>query len=80
MTSQNDNTTGTPPSRPRFRVYAAAKTGRLDPNGNEQLGKTREVGAVWSREGKAWDLLSLDLPLNTADAVFFLAPVEDSER
>ena len=66
--------------RPMFRVSFARITGK-DGNGNDQLGKPKEIGAIWPRRnGKAGGILSLDLiPVELAQrqGVIFVVPVDE---
>jgi hypothetical protein len=66
--------------RPMFRVSFARITGK-DGHGNDQLGKPKEIGAIWPRKnGKAGGILSLDLiPVELAQrqGVIFVVPVDE---
>jgi hypothetical protein len=68
--------TQTKSERPLFRVtFASVKT---DKDGNESVGKPREIGAAWSRRnGKKGAIVALDLvPVDFAKGVIFLLPVD----
>lgn len=73
--SKNSN-----PERPLFRVtFSSVKT---DKDGNETVGKPREIGAAWPRRnGKKGAILSLDLvPVDFAKGVIFLLPVDQDDN
>lgn len=63
--------------RPLYRVTFARITGQ-DDNGQDVLGRPKEIGAVWPRKnGKAGAILSLDLipiELTQRQGVIFLVP------
>lgn len=66
--------------RPLFRVtFSSVKT---DKDGNETVGKPREIGAAWPRKnGKKGAILSLDLvPVDFGKGVIFLLPVDDRDE
>lgn len=71
--SQND--------RPMFRVTFSRITGK-DDQGNDQLSRPKEIGAVWARKGgKVGGILALDLiPVELAQrqGVIFLVPADDA--
>ncbi|MBI1290189.1 hypothetical protein GC173_02950 [bacterium] len=71
--------TKTKPERPLFRITFSRIVGK-DDNGNDILGRPKEVGAVWSRKnGKTGGIVSLDLiPVELAQrqGVMFLLPVD----
>lgn len=71
--------TKTQPERPLFRVtFSSVKT---DKDGNESVGKPREIGAAWPRRNdKKGAIISLDLvPVDFAKGVIFLLPVDREE-
>ena len=74
MTTKNLNA-----QRPLYRVAFSRITGK-DDNGQDILGKPREIGAVWPRKnGKSGALLTLDLiptELVHRQGVIFLLPVD----
>ena len=74
MTTKNPNA-----QRPLYRVAFSRITGK-DDNGQDILGKPREIGAVWPRKnGKSGALLTLDLiptELVHRQGVIFLLPVD----
>ncbi|BBK42795.1 hypothetical protein STVA_28150 [Allostella vacuolata] len=75
--------TTTTHDRPLFRVSCARITGK-DAKGNDQLGRPKEIGAVWPRKGdKKGGIIALDLipiELMQRDCVLFLVPVgEDGQ-
>ena len=73
MTTSKSNTT-----RPLYRVSLSRITG-TDEDGQDTLGKPREIGAVWPRKnGKSGGLVTLDIipvELSTHQGVIFLVPV-----
>ena len=72
--------TRTKTERPLFRVtFSSVKT---DKDGNEIVGKPREIGAAWPRRnGKKGAILSLDLfPVDFAKGVIFLLPVDQNDE
>ena len=66
----------TKPERPLFRVtFSSVKT---EKDGNEVVGKPREIGAAWARKnGKKGAIIALDLiPVDFGKGVIFLLPVD----
>lgn len=65
-------------NKPLYRVSFSRITGK-DENGNDQLGKPREIGAAWKRKGdKQGAIIQLDIvPTDLANhnGVMFLVPV-----
>lgn len=64
--------------RPLYRVtFSSVKM----KDGNEVVGKPREIGAAWARKaGKKGAILALDLvPVDFASGVIFLLPVDQEE-
>ena len=65
--------------KPLYRVMCARVTG-YDRNGNEQLGRFCQIGAVWAAgKDKKWPPVSLDITpqeLTDGKAALFLQPVE----
>lgn len=65
--------------RPLYRVSFARITGK-DENGQDIVGRPKEIGAVWPRNnGKAGGILSLDIipiELTQRQGVIFLVPVD----
>lgn len=78
MTTTEKNTV-----RPLYRVTFSRIAG-TDQNGQDILGKPREIGAVWPRKnGKTGGLLTLDIipvELSTRQGVIFLVPVTDAPK
>lgn len=73
-------TTKTKSERPLFRVtFSSVKTDR---DGNDIVGKPREIGAAWPRRnGKKGAILSLDLvPVDFAKGIIFLLPVDQADE
>lgn len=66
-------------NKPLFRVSFSRITGQ-DENGQDVLGKPREIGAAWQRtNGKKGAIIQLDIvPTDLANhnGVMFLVPVE----
>jgi len=75
--------TKTQNERPMFRVTFSRITGK-DDQGNDVLGRPKEIGAVWARKGgKVGGIMSLDIiPVELAQrqGVIFLLPVDAEER
>lgn len=67
---------------PLYRVTFSRITGK-DENGNDQLARPKEIGAVWARKGgKAGGVVALDIiPVELAQrqGVLFLVPVADND-
>lgn len=65
---------------PLFRVSFARNTGQ-DGQGNDTLGRFREIGAIWPRRnGKAGGILSFDIvpaELSSHQGVLLVLPVEE---
>ena len=72
MRNQNNKT-----DLPMFRVTFSRITGQ-DENGQDILGRPKEIGAVWPRKnGKAGGILALDIipiELTQRQGVIFLVP------
>lgn len=70
------------PAQPMFRVTFARITGQ-DREGNDILGRPKEIGAVWPRRnGKQGGVLSLDLipiELTQRQGVLFLVPITEDD-
>lgn len=70
-------TTETQNNKPLYRVSFSRITGQ-DADGNDQLGKPREIGAAWSRKGdKQGAIIQLDIiptDLVNHNGVMFLVP------
>jgi len=68
---------------PMFRVSFSRITGQ-DQNGNDELGRPKEIGAIWPRKnGKAGGILSLDLipiELTQRQGVIFITPIEGDDH
>jgi uncharacterized protein (DUF736 family) len=73
MSNQDQN------QKPMFRVSFSRITGKND-QGNDTLGKPREIGAAWKRtNGKKGAIVQLDIvPTDLANhnGVMFLVPVD----
>lgn len=71
-------TTETTNKKPLYRVSFSRITGK-DDQGNETLGKPREIGAAWERKGdKQGAIIQLDIiptDLVSHNGVMFLVPV-----
>ncbi len=71
-------TTETANTKPMYRVSFSRIIGK-DPEGNDQLGKPREIGAAWARKGdKQGAIIQLDIiptDLVNHNGVMFLVPV-----
>jgi hypothetical protein len=76
-------TTNSSNRRPMFRVSFARITGQ-DENGQDVLGKPREIGAIWPRKnGTSGGIMSLDIipiELTQRQGVVFVTPVGDSDQ
>ena len=72
MTEQNN-------TKPMYRVSFSRITGK-DNQGQDVLGKPREIGAAWKRKGdKKGAIIQLDIvptDLTNHNGVMFLVPVE----
>lgn len=70
-------TTETQNNKPLYRVSFSRITGK-DDQGNDILGKPREIGAAWSRKGeKQGAIIQLDIiptDLVNHNGVMFLVP------
>lgn len=68
---------------PMFRVTFSRITGK-DENGQDVLGRPKEIGAVWPRKnGKTGGLLALDIipiELTQRQGVIFLVPATPSAK
>jgi len=75
--------TKTQKERPLYRVTFSRITGQ-DGEGNDQLSRPREIGAVWARKnGKAGGLMVLDLipvELTQRKGVIFLVPADQDAK
>ena len=73
MTTQNTN------NKPLYRVSFSRITGK-DNQGNDILGRPKEIGAAWSRKGdKQGAIIQLDIvptDLMNHNGVMFLVPTE----
>lgn len=73
MSNENQN------QKPLFRVSFSRIIGK-DNDGNDVLGKPREIGAAWKRaNGKKGVIVQLDIvptDLASHNGVMFLVPVE----
>jgi uncharacterized protein (DUF736 family) len=72
--------TKTTSERPLYRVTFSSV--KVDKDGNESVGKPREIGAAWQRRnGKKGAILSLDLvPVDFAKGIIFLLPVDPADE
>lgn len=72
MTNENTN------QKPLYRVSFSRITGK-DDQGNDVLGRPKEIGAAWSRKGdKQGAIIQLDIvptDLMNHNGVMFLVPV-----
>lgn len=77
MTNRNHD------NRPLYRVSFARITGQ-DEHGRDELGRSKEIGAVWPRKnGKAGGILQLDIipvELTQRQGVIFLVPVAGDDQ
>ena len=68
--------------RPTHRVSFSRITGK-DDNGQDMLGRPKEIGAIWPRKGnKTGGILSLDIipiELTQRQGVIFVLPVTDED-
>ena len=68
--------------RPLYRVSFSRIVGK-DRNGRDELGRPKEIGAVWPRRnGKAGAILTLDIipiELTQRQGVLFLVPVDEAD-
>lgn len=75
--------TKTKNERPLFRITFSRIVGK-DDEGNDILGRPKEIGAVWARKsGKTGGLVSLDLipvELTQRQGVMFLLPVDREDN
>lgn len=73
MTNENTNTN----QKPLYRVSFSRITGK-DDQGNDVLGRPKEIGAAWSRKGdKQGAIIQLDIvptDLMNHNGVMFLVP------
>ncbi len=76
-------TTKTQNRRPLFRVSFSRITGK-DENGQDVLGKAREIGAIWPRRnGNAGGIMQLDIipiELTQRQGVVFISPIGDNDQ
>ncbi len=68
---------------PLYRVSFSRITGQ-DRNGNDELGRPKEIGAIWPRKnGKAGGILSLDIipiELTQRQGVIFITPIGEDDN
>ena len=80
MSEENQNQRA---ERPLFRVSFARIIGK-DRNGRDELGRPKEIGAIWQRKnGKQGGILNLDIipvELTQRQGVLFVLPVEDPSK